>query len=964
MKSSYDVTESPLVLARVPLLPLRTAIAVYGEHDPARTAYTLLCNDTDARLALSVASPSLDAALDIGGSRKAELRALAYVLRMSARCTPYGLFASVGCVETGAVTSLAIGDRNTQSRVDAQVVGEFADRLERSDEKRALRWKTNSCIIVDGPDLRITDVRKGNRVARAARTWIDQRAIKLRRNDAIDFVCRYCETARPYAELIAALSATFSVEAQRCVRLVDQLIDASLLVSELRTDPWTDPAQALCDAQRSEPVAGVTPLLALQEAARCFDGAASADERLKAARSSFALTNAAGVDATPLMVSSKLCLHGTIARSVLDDAMLGAELLLRTGRRVSLETFRRRFSERYEGTDRVVPLLEVVDPHIGIDLSDGTELYGNGNDNRYERIAEVIAEAVRSGAQEIDTEAYEKLFFAELAEGAVRPRSCEALFRVHRSSASEHTLIMQYVSEFALKTAARFLPLFDGAVHKKATALLNYEEQPGIIRAELCYAPVEARSANVLARPKLLERSLRLGSGADDSALDLDPKDVFVGIDASGFFLYSKSLQARVELRETHSFRTPQYAPNLCRFLSLLAYENVQLPHLYLGEGVERSIHLPRLRYRNIILAARRWRFNASAFGKTTAQISENFRRKQDVWNLPRWLFLKDEDNRLLLDSQSPVFAELLAHHISGSAAVVFEEALIEEHHQIAGDERGAYLTEFVVQGVDASVRTSKEALQPTIVDERAGYSPGSRWIYAKCYLPEDREDAFCAGPLAGLAEELETLGKIDRWFFLRYADTQRHVRVRFHAADGCVDLLERIVAQLDAFLDCGWLKRWALDTYEPEYERYGTATIDAAEAFFTHDSRTVCQALGKRYSRFDDRVLACAASFDAFLQAPQLSSAVVSVFESVSRGKLPEADRQSLKTLRAQAFVDHDGAALLELAIHGADGKRRLNSFVHMHCNRFGIRGEDEARVVKLLRSAALGRSERVVQK
>ncbi len=38
-----------------------------------------------------------------------------------------------------------------------------------------------------------------------------------------------------------------------------------------------------------------------------------------------------------------------------------------------MEKFRKRFDERYEGSDRMVPLLELVDPNIGLGVPDALE---------------------------------------------------------------------------------------------------------------------------------------------------------------------------------------------------------------------------------------------------------------------------------------------------------------------------------------------------------------------------------------------------------------------------------------------------------------------------------------------------------------------------------------------------------------------------------------------------------------
>src|SRR5262249_42429974 len=91
-----------------------------------------------------------------------------------------------------------------------------------------------------------------------------------------------------------------------------------------------------------------------------------------------------------------------------------------------------------------------------------------------------------------------------------------------------------------------------------------------------------------------------------------------------------------------------------------------------------------------------------------------------------------------------------------------------------------------------------------------------------------------------------------DGWFFVRYADPDTHLRVRFHGdperlRSRVQPALERAVAPL---LDDGRLWRVQLDTYEREVERYGGPEgVAIAERIFQADSEAVLGLL----ERLDD---------------------------------------------------------------------------------------------------------------
>ena len=85
-----------------------------------------------------------------------------------------------------------------------------------------------------------------------------------------------------------------------------------------------------------------------------------------------------------------------------------------------------------------------------------------------------------------------------------------------------------------------------------------------------------------------------------------------------------------------------------------------------------------------------------------------------------------------------------------------------------------------------------------------------------------------------------------DRWFFIRYADPDCHLRVRFHGDPGrlhaeVLPLLEAAGASPRA--RAAW--RIELDTYEREVERYGgPEAIELAERAFHADSDAVLAIL------------------------------------------------------------------------------------------------------------------------
>ena len=112
---------------------------------------------TDARIsaAVAVGSPSLFDALERSGltgedAARRSAKLLRYLIRMSSRPTPYGLFAGVGIARWGAATSLSLARERprTRTRPDMAWLLRLVFRLESDPAVRAqLRYLANPRVL-------------------------------------------------------------------------------------------------------------------------------------------------------------------------------------------------------------------------------------------------------------------------------------------------------------------------------------------------------------------------------------------------------------------------------------------------------------------------------------------------------------------------------------------------------------------------------------------------------------------------------------------------------------------------------------------------------------------------------------------------------------------------------------------------------------------------------------------------
>ena len=98
---------------------------------------------------------------------------------------------------------------------------------------------------------------------------------------------------------------------------------------------------------------------------------------------------------------------------------------------------------------------------------------------------------------------------------------------------------------------------------------------------------------------------------------------------------------------------------------------------------------------------------------------------------------------------------------------------------------------------------------------------------------------------VAPFVERVRASGAADRWFFIRYADPDWHLRLRVHRSAAGRHLLDQLQAALAPAVADGRIWKVQLDTYEREVERYGGPDgIEFAEQIFHIDSEAVLEIL------------------------------------------------------------------------------------------------------------------------
>lgn len=845
----------------------------------------------EVRDALFVASPDLESALeawerdpDSPRGQGVERALVRYLQRMAARATPFGLFAgcSVGGIADSTRLLLEPAERNGRhSRLDQDYLDALLSALEQDPALRAeLSFRPNSSLYRAAGQLRFVETHLDGRKRSHHLTAVaESEHLRIALERARDGATR--------AELAAAV-AGHDVSTEHAEDYVDELIDSQVVVPELAI-----------------PVTGPEPLDLLAEELSAHRASADVGRRLMDARDELNRIDTAGVGAEPSRYRAvaeglsdlpaevslgrlfQVDMHKPTPRATLGNAVLaelvrGVELLHRIAPGLpssELQTFRERFADRFE--QREVPLVEALDDDAGVGfpvpdrvgaspLLQGIALpFGDDEEvpwgKRQRLLLRKLVEAAAAGAESISLDGED---LDVLAVDEPPPLPDALAVQAVLAAASEEALD---AGEFRLllkgsvgPSGARLLGRFahgDAELRRAIERHLRAEEalRPDAVFAEIVHLS-EGRIGNISSRPLLRAYEIPyLGRSGTPRERQIPVDDLMVSVTGDrtvsplgeSIVLRSRRLGRPVIPRLTTAHNFGYRSVPLYRFLCLLQGQDRQGDSWSWGPLVAAPF-LPRVEAGRLVLSPARWVLAEDEVRELQqADRSARFLAAQELRErrrLPRHVALQDYDNVLPVDFDNALSVDALISVLKGRDAATLVERWPDPGMLCARGPEGRFVHELVVplvrtQPVRAAV-APREA--PLVVWERTR-PPGSDWLYAKLYAGTAAADRILPEVVAPLVDEIIQSGAADSWFFIRYADPNEHLRLRFHGAPAALreDVQPRVEAALGSLLDEGRAWRLCFDTYEREVERYGGPEgIEIAERIFRVDSDTVLELL------------------------------------------------------------------------------------------------------------------------
>lgn len=131
----------------------------------------------------------------------------------------------------------------------------------------------------------------------------------------------------------------------------------------------------------------------------------------------------------------------------------------------------------------------------------------------------------------------------------------------------------------------------------------------------------------------------------------------------------------------------------------------------------------------------------------------------------------------------------------------------------------------------------------------------GDEWLYYKIYCGTYYSDQILINQIQIIVNELLEKKIIDLWFFIRYNDSDNHIRIRLHFVDPntIMQAIQLFNLHFCKLISDNAVYDLTTSTYKREIERYGENTICEVEKIFYYNSKKTIDLISNTTPEYDE---------------------------------------------------------------------------------------------------------------
>ncbi|OUL63853.1 lantibiotic dehydratase family protein [Flavobacterium sp. AJR] len=703
----YKVHHFSQYVLRTPLFPISFYLNVIENY--SQEGLLEAFENRLVREAIYIASPELVLALDKWKNDSSdysnkkenglEITLLKYIARMSARCTPFGLFA--GCT-TGKIDSetncilKSPASFNRFTQFDRQFwLGMLQEFGKRKEIRNHLKYYPNTSVYTLGDFYRYVEYKYVN-------TKKEHSISALRKSELLDTVLLHAKSGIRVDEMVLHLIDDSS-EKEDALAFIYQLIDFQFLVSEIDgtitgKEEWDSVFTIFNKIPKLQHDNKQLQILK--------KGLLKLDKSLIPVENSYTEIKEL-IQNMDLSYDEKYLFQtdlntatyvNVLSEKVPEKVMQAIRFLngIQNSKKFTNQTnFIKAFTQRYES--REMPLTTVLDTETGIGYLQDSDM--NDVHDILERFS------FQDSKPKIENQswsAYDYIIEKKLQESVVKKEKSILLsekdfpdFDANWDNAPATFSVMIELlknEEISIESsgnssAAKLLGRFcngNKGIHNLTKEIIEKERKyhSDKILAEVVHIP-ESRTGNILRRPVLRDYEiayLSIPGVAEEKAIDLN--DLMISIKENRIFLRSKKYNKEVVpcLSNAHDYSNNKSLP-IYHFLCDLQSQDLK-PIYSFNWGVL-DLHydyFPRVLYKDVILSKAKWMVDKKEINQFLKMEDSGLFEAFTIWknerNIPRLVNWVNSDNALLLDLEKEICMKMFLKSVQNYNKITLEEFL------------------------------------------------------------------------------------------------------------------------------------------------------------------------------------------------------------------------------------------------------------------------------------------------
>lgn len=916
-KNMYKCLDNYMV--RTPLLPYNLYFDICNSKE--RVIKKFLA-DSKIQEAILVSSNSLyESALIVDTVDKKDKKfkqiqsaLIKYMIRMSTRTTPYGLFAGVSIGNFNDYTSVNSIDFKNEFkhiRIDMEWEFKLLKEIENDDNIfNNLKLYPSETVFRNGNRLENVYVSNYGTTNKSDLKFNASILLTNKVNDVLNF----SKNGIKVKNLIDLLNPNGNYDNEIIFKFIRELVRNEYLITDLRpplvntssTEYILNKLETIDEAKTIyKQLNEVNSMMKKYNETEIGSGIELYKDIISKMKEICECENYLQVD---LKKSDNIC---SLNKYVKKDIEKLVEVLVKisvfSNQSAHLKSLANDFNEKY-GADREVNILEVLDRDRGIGAPAGYSMPPSNKildteidtpaDVRYDEVlAAKVNKFINNNESEILLEDVDLDYIlgdsTDLLQKSNLPNSLDInIFIKSKDPKSiddgnyELFIGPNYGSQCAGKMFGRFAYMFDNNlsnIFSKIDESIKKTEDEAIL-VEVAELPMGGRSANICKSNHIREYELSIATNNSTKSKRIGIQDVYVGVDDENkFYFKSKKLNKRL-IFTSNNMLNNFLCSNVYRFM-LDVCENSKCDNIFErvhNIGLKSLIKIPRIKYKNLVISSAKWKVNKNILNITKDEHQNLLNLKTFVNDnkIPKYVYVGNNDNRIILNMENDVHLIELLDMIKklDDYTILSELEFSEDEIWVKDDNGNSYISELVfplVLDIDSNsinqqfpiITKSNIAKNNSMIDTYSKERVSGlldEWIYFKFYGTDKRIDEFLGVELPNLVELLYKNNVIDKFFFIRYSDPDNHIRFRVKLSNGekNLNLLNLMNEFIKNQINKGLMSKANIDMYFKEIERYGgIKSFEMVEQVFCDDSlisMNLIALIKSKEIKMDDILLAC----------------------------------------------------------------------------------------------------------